>query len=121
MPKILTEKDIKNVLHSIEVVNETNVTGEIEGGCLNSTNLSNGYRVVLTIDVLSENKKLLHISVSKPDGYTDKDIAQQIADDIIGEGSTMIGPRYVNNVIHFLKLEDETTMTELMKDVNIRL
>ncbi len=118
MPKILTEKDIKNVIRSIETLTESNVMEKIKCGGLKPVHLSNGYRATLTMDILEENKRLLHLSVSKSRGTTDIDTAQKIADDIIGEGNAMIGPMHLKNVLHFMKIEDETTMTELLKDID---
>ena len=40
------------------------------------------------------------------------------ADDIIGDGSEMIGSMNIKNVIHFMKMEQENTMVELMKDID---
>jgi len=121
LPKILTEKDINNVLQSIKTLSESNVMETIKVGGLKPVNLGNGYRVTLTMDVLKEDRRLLHLSVSKLKGHTDIDIAQKIADDIIGEGNAMIGPMHLKNVLHFMKVEDESTMVELMKDINTKL
>ena len=121
LPKILTEKDIKNVLRSIKTLSESNVMETIKAGGLKPVNLGNGYRATLTMDVLKEDRRLLHLSVSKLKGHTDIDIAQKIADDIIGEGNAMIGPVHLKNVLHFMKVEDESTMVELMKDINTKL
>ena len=42
---------------------------------------------------------------------------QSIAKDVIGKDVQTIGAMNAKNVIHFMKVEKENTMNELMKDV----
>lgn len=95
-----------------------NVHEMIKNGGIMPTMLSNGYMTSLSLDVMNEKVRLLHLSVSKDRGDTDIGIAQKIARDIIGEGYRMIGPMNLKNVIHFMKIEQENTMVDLMKDID---
>lgn len=115
MSNVLKDNDIKNVLKSIQVASEKNFVDVLKSGGFRPVQLSNGYKATLTMDVMSENKRLLHLSVYKNRGDTDTVIAQKIADEIIGDGNIMIGPMYDKNNIHFMKLEEADTMVELMK------
>ncbi len=114
---MLTEDDIKKVRKSMKVISMDNVMEIIKSGGAKPVMLSNGYLASLSLDVINEKTRLLHLSVSNSRGDTDIDTTQKIADDIIGVGNTMIGPMNLKNVIHFMKEEDEGTMVDLMKDV----
>lgn len=95
-----------------------NVHEMIKGGGVKGTLLDNGYKVALSLDIMRENLRLLHLSVSNMKGTTDINIAQSIAKDVVGEDVQMIGSMNVKNVIHFMKVEKENTMSELMKDID---
>lgn len=118
MPKILTEEEVNKVRKSIVTISLSNVHKMIESGCIKPTFLSNGYTTSLSLDVMTENLRILHLSVSNTKGNTDIETAKSITNDIIGEGYQIIGTMNRRNVIHFMKVEKENTMTELMKDID---
>lgn len=116
MPKILTDEEVKKVRHSLVTVSLGNIHKMIRNGGIKPTQLSNGYMVSFSLDVIRENLRILHLSVSNGRGDTDIVTAELIAKDVIGDDVKTIGPQNVKNVIHFMKLEKENTMTDLMKD-----
>lgn len=118
MPKILTDEEIKKVRKSIVTISIGNVHEMIKDGGIKPIHLSNGYVTSLSLDVVRENLRYFHLSVSNKRGDTDTEIAKSIASDIIGKGYQTMGPMNLKNVIHFMKIEKEDTMTELMKDID---
>jgi len=86
--------------------------------CIKPTFLSNNYAVSLSLDIMRENLRIIHLSVANTKGKTDIKMAESIASDIIGEGCQMIGPMNLENVIHFMKVEKENTMVDLMNDID---
>ena len=58
------------------------------------------------------------MSVSNTKGETNTNVAMSIAKDVVGDDVKMVGPQNVKNVIHFMKLEEENTMVDLMKDTD---
>jgi hypothetical protein len=115
---MLTDEEIKKVRRGLVVVSLSNVNEMIKSGGIKPTFLSNGYMVSLSLDVVRENLRMLHLSTSNMKGSTDINVAQSIAKDVIGEDVQMIGSMNVKNVIHFMKVEKENTMSELMKDID---
>ncbi len=115
---MLTKEEIKKVRMGIVTVSMSNVLELIKSGGAKPTILSNGYIASLSLDVMNERLRILHISVSNTKGNTDIEIAQKIADDIIGKGNKMMGPMNLKNVIHFMKIEQENTMVDLMNDID---
>jgi hypothetical protein len=111
---MLTQEEIKKVRKSIRIISIDNVNKMIKNGGIKPTFLSNGYAVSLSLDVIRENLRLIHLSVSNTKGNTNIEMAKSITSDIIGEGYQMIGPMNVKNVIHFMKTEEANTMIELM-------
>ncbi len=118
MPKILTEEEIKKVRKSIKTVSMGNFHEILKDGGIKPVLLNNGYKTSLSIDVIRENLRLIHLSVYNTKGETDTEMANMIAIDVIGEGCKMVGPMGVKNNIHFMKIEKENTMAELMKDID---
>lgn len=84
-----------------EMVMEAVITG------VAGINLSSGYRVSMTIDLLAGRTTAEHIAVSKIGGITDPADAEIIAKAVIGE-CTMKGNMFNKNVIHFLKIVEDT-------------
>lgn len=105
MPKILTEEEVKKVRKSIKIISLGNVHEMIKGGGIKPILLDNGYKTSLSLDVVRENLRYFHLSVSNTKGTTDIEMANSIACDIIGEGYQTIGPMNLKNVIHFMKIE----------------
>jgi len=120
MARILNEDEIKKVRKSMITISIGNVGEMIKKGGIVPTDLSNGYSASLSLDVIRENLRMIHLSVSNKNGKTNVKIAKHIADDIIGEGSEMIGAMNLKNVLHFMKIEKENTLTELMKDIDTK-
>jgi hypothetical protein len=87
------------------VISENNISMIIAYGGLKPVILSNGYAASLSIDVIREDVKMLHLSVSNAkEENTDIDIAKSIAHDIFGgDEFYTLGVIYVRNVIHFVK------------------
>jgi hypothetical protein len=115
---MLTSEEIKKVRHGLVTVSLGNVQEMIKSGGIKPTFLDNGYMVSLSLDVIRENLRMIHLSTSNMKGATDVNVAKSIAKDVIGEDVQMIGSMNVKNVIHFMKVEKEGTMTELMKNVD---
>ena len=115
---MLTDEEIKKVRRSLVTISIGNVHKMIKGGGIKPMLLGNGYKVSFSLDVVRENLRLLHLSVSNTKGVTDTNVAQSIAKDVIGEDVQMIGLMNIKNVIHFMKEEKEDTMSELMKDID---
>ena len=104
----------------METLSIGNVQNMIKKGGIAPVELSNGYLASLSLDVIRENLRMIHLSVSNKNGKTNVIIAKRIADDIIGEDSEMIGAMHLKNVLHFMKVEKENTLTELMKDIDVK-
>jgi hypothetical protein len=118
--KMLTGEEIKKVRRSLVTISIGNVHKIIKGGGIKPILLDNGYKVSFSLDVVRENLRLLHLSTSNTKGVTDVNIAQSIAKDVIGEDFQIVGSMNVKNVIHFMKVEKEDTMSELMKGIDDR-
>lgn len=115
---MLTDEEIKKVRRSLVTISLGNVHEMIKGGGIKPMLLGNGYKISFSLDVVRENLRLLHLSVSNTKGVTDTNVAQSIAKDVIGEDVQTIGSMNIKNVIHFMKVEKEDTMSELMKDID---
>ncbi len=114
---MLTDEEVRKVLRSIVTISLDNANKIIGSGGIKPIRLDNGYMISLSLDVMRENLRIIHLSVSNGKGKTDVEVAKFMANDILGEGYQMIGPMNVKNVIHFMKVEQENTMIELMKNV----
>ena len=117
MPQILTEEEVKKVKKSLKIMSMANIQKIIKKGGIKPTFFGNGYAASLSLDVVRENLRFFHLSVNNTKGNTDIEIAKSITNDILGEGYEMMGPMHRKNVIHFMKLEKENTMIEIMKDI----
>ena len=106
---MLAEEEIRRVRRSIITISLDNVDKLIKNGGVKPVLLNNGYEASLSLDVIRENLRMIHFSVYNKKGITDIETSQLIADDIIGNGSQMIGSMYAKNVFHFMKMEDENT------------
>ncbi len=106
MKSILTEDDIRKVWDDIIVLNLENVIDFIAKGGSKPVAMSNGYVASLSLDILSEDKSIYHLSVSNPKGIVKIDTAQRMAHDILGEGYTplTIGP--LSGCHQFIKEKD---------------
>lgn len=120
MTKILSEEEVKKVKRTLKTLSIGNIHKMIERGGIKPTYFDNGYAASISLDVIRENLRLIHLSVSNSKGNTDIEMAKSIASDIIGEGYEMVGPMHHKNIIHFMKIEKEGTMTELMKDIDTK-
>ena len=68
------------------------------------TVVSNGYKVSMSIDVMSDDLEVHHVSIYNPKGRTDPAEAEHIARDILGEGYRYIGGGELeSNNLHFMK------------------
>ncbi len=117
MPKILTEEEVKKVKKSLHIISLANVQKMIKKGGIKPISLSNVYETSFSLDVMHESLRFFHLSVHNKKGNTDMEIAKSITNDILGEGFEMMGPMFRKNVIHFMKIEKENTMIEIMKDI----
>lgn len=112
MESILTEDDIRKVWDDIIVLNLDNVIDFIAKGGSKPVAMSNGYVASLSLDILSEDKSIYHLSVSNPNGIVKIDTAQRMAHDILGEGYTplTIGP--LSGCHQFIKEKDNKRKNE---------
>lgn len=111
---MLEEEDIRNVWNSIKILTADNVVGSIKNGGFKSVLLANLYSATLSIDVIKDTFRPLHLSVSNNLGTTNHTIAEFIAEDIIGKGYTKVGIMYNNNCIHFMKIEKDDIIDDII-------
>lgn len=103
MKRILTDEDIKKVWENMIIVTLDNVTDLIAGGGVKPVIMSNGYMVSMTIDILSENISMYHLSINNPKGNTGIVTAQKMAYDIFGEGYVQLKMKTISGCIQFIK------------------
>lgn len=103
MKRILTDEDIKKVWENIKIITLDNVADFIAGGGIKPIIMINGYNTSMTIDVLSENISMYHLSINNPKGKTGIVTAQKMAYEIFGEGYTQLDMKTVSGCIQFIK------------------
>ena len=103
MKRVLTDEDIKKVWENIIIVTLDSVADFIAGGGVKPVIMSNGYMASMTIDVISENISLYHLSVNNPKGQTGIVTAQKMAYEIFGEGYTQLNMETISGCVQFIK------------------
>lgn len=103
MKRILTDEDIKKVWENMIIVTLGNVADFIAGGGVKPIIMSNGYMASMTIDVLSENISMYHLSINNPKGKTGLVTAQKMAYEIFGEGYVQLDVKTISGCIQFIK------------------
>mgnify|MGYP003395091234 CR=1 FL=1 len=103
MKRILTDEDIKKVWEKMIIVTLDNVTDLIAGGGVKPVIMSNGYMASMSIDVLSENISMYHLSINNPKGKTGIVTAQKMAYEIFGEGYIQLDMKTISGCIQFMK------------------
>lgn len=103
MKRILTDDDIKKVWENIKIITLDNVEDFIKSGGIKPVIMSNGYNTSMTIDVLSENISLYHLSINNPKGKTGDVTAQKMAYEIFGEGYVQLNMKTISGCIQFIK------------------
>lgn len=111
---MLKEEDIRNVWNSIKILTADNIVKSINKGGFKPVLLANFYSATLTIDVIKDTFRPLHLSVSNRLGTTDHKIAELIAEDILGKGYEKVGIMYNSNNIHFMKIEKDDIINEII-------
>lgn len=101
--KILTDEDIKKVWDNIIVVSIDNVSAMLAGGGIKVFPMSNGYTASLSLDVLSERISIYHLSVNSSNGKPDSNIANRMAQQILGNGYKMLTVGKLSGCIQFMK------------------
>ena len=90
MKRILTDEDIKRVWENMKIIALGSVEDFIKGGGVKPVIMSNGYMAFMTIDILSENISMYHLSINNPKGKTGVVTAQKMAYEIFGSGYTQL-------------------------------
>jgi hypothetical protein len=103
MKRILTDEDIKRVWENMIIVTLDNVADFIAGGGVKPVIMSNGYIASMTIDILSENISMYHLSINNPKGKTGIVTAQKMAYEIFGEGYTQLDMKTISGCVQFIK------------------
>ena len=103
MKRELDDDDIKRVWENLIIVSLDNVADFIKSGGVKSVNMSNGYLAGLSIDVLSENISMYHLSIKNPKGKTGIVKAQKMAYEIFGEGYVKLDRQSISGCIQFIK------------------
>lgn len=103
MKRILTDEDIKKVWENVMIVTLDNVTDFIAGGGIKPVIMSNGYMASMTIDVLSENISMYHLSINNPKGKTGIVTAQKMVYEIFGGGYVQLNMKTISGCIQFIK------------------
>lgn len=103
MKRILTDEDIKKVWEDMKIITLDNVGYFIKGGGVKPVIMSNGYMASMTIDVLSENISMYHLSINNPKGKTGIVTAQKMAYEIFGEGYVQLDMESVSGCVQFIK------------------
>lgn len=103
MKRILTDEDIKKVWEKMIIVTLDNVTDLIASGGVKPVIMSNGYMASMTIDILSENISMYHLSINNPKGKTGIVTAQKMAYEIFGEGYIQLDMKTISGCIQFMK------------------
>lgn len=85
------------------IVTLGNVADFIAGGGVKPIIMSNGYMASMTIDVLSENISMYHLSINNPKGKTGLVTAQKMAYEIFGEGYVQLDVKTISGCIQFIK------------------
>lgn len=103
MKRILTNEDIKKIWEKMIIVTLDNVTDLIAGGGVKPVIMSNGYMASMSIDVLSENISMYHLSINNPKGKTGIVTAQKMAYEIFGEGYVQLNMKTISGCVQFIK------------------
>lgn len=103
MKRELNDNDIKRVWENLIVITLDNVTDFIADGGIKPVAMSNGYMTGLSIDILSENISMYHLSINNPKGKTGIVKAQKMAHDIFGEGYVQLDRQSISGCIQFIK------------------
>ncbi len=111
---MLEEEDIKKVWNNVVIVSIENVMGLINKGGVKPVLLSNGYMASLSIDIINNEIRPLHLSISNPSGLTDAAEGDIIANDILGEGCKYMGIMYNTNCVHFMKIEKDDIINDII-------
>lgn len=104
---VLREDEVRKIKESAVIITPEKALQAIVRGqiiAVDPIDVSNGYRVCMTIEVLRDYLEVHHISVMNPKGRTDPAEAEHIAKEILGEGYKVMGEGIlVKNNIHFMK------------------
>lgn len=111
---MLEEEDIRNVWNSIKILTTDNIVELVSSGGLRPILLSNLYSASLSLDVIKDTFRPLHLSISNNLGTTNHTIAEFIAEDILGKGYIKTGIMYNNNCIHFMKIEKDSIINDII-------
>ena len=103
MKKELNDDDIKRVWENLIIVTSDSVADFIKSGGIKPVTMSNGYLAGLSIDVLSENISMYHLSIKNPKGKTGIVTAQKMAYEIFGEGYIKLDRQSISGTIQFIK------------------
>lgn len=103
MKRILTDEDIKKVWDNIKIITLDNVEDFIKSGGVKPVIMGNGYMTSMTIDILSENLSMYHLSINNPKGKTGIVTAQKMAYEIFGEGYVQLDMKNISGCIQFIK------------------
>jgi hypothetical protein len=106
---LITSQEIKTLRAGAKTISIAMVIEAVEKGEIipvTPLKLRSGYRVGMTFDEM-DGMVFEHISVSSQEGQTDPADAEIIAKAVIGEYNAE-GGVFNENVIHFIKLKDES-------------
>lgn len=103
MKRILTDEDVKKVWENIKIITLDNVADFIADGGVKPVTMSNSYTASMTIDILSENMSMYHLSVNNPKGKTGIVTAQKMAYEIFGEGYVQLKMKSISGCLQFIK------------------
>ncbi len=121
MKRILIDEDIKRVWENLKVLTIDNVDNFI---AVKSISMSNGYIAALSLDVLSEDVSMYHLSVSNPKGKVSVVTAQKMAFEILGEGYTVFTIGKLSGCHQFIKLKEhkrkERVKEERVKEERVK-
>ncbi len=115
---MLSADDIKAVWNGVTILTIDNVKKLIKRGGFKTVPLSNLYLASLSIDIIKDGFRPLHLSISNSVGSTDPATAECIAKDILGEGYKTIGSMYYSNCIHFMKIEKDNIINDIISKKN---
>ena len=103
MKRELNDDDIKRVWENLMIVTLDSVADFIAGGGIKSIAMSNGYLAGLSIDILSDNISMYHLSIKNPKGKTGIVKAQKMVHEIFGEGYIKLDRQSISGCIQFIK------------------
>lgn len=103
MKRILTDEDIKKVWENMKIITFDNVADFIADCRVKPVIMSNGYTASMTIDVLSENISMYHLSINNPKGKTGIVKAQKMAYEIFGDGYVQLDMETISGCVQFIK------------------